>query len=295
MLIFNIVGGLGNQLFQYAFAYAASAGRAAPLAFDLRAYSHPRYINPDGYLLNRVYGIDIPEADRRDVARVIGKFSSLCFSQRHRLKLTKWNRRYVVERKLFQHDEGLLRDIPGTCYLEGWWQTEKNFTRFSSDIRSKLIARDDVLSYSMKRWQEVINLKSNSVSVHIRHGDYATNPAYREIYGLLSRQYYERALSLLRERFQSLRLFVFSDDPAAGREWDVLSQHETHFVTGLESWEDLELMRQCDHHVIANSSFSWWGAWLSASQGLVIAPSKWFAQGTPTADLIPGRWIKVPR
>lgn len=135
-----------------------------------------------------------------------------------------------------------------------------------------------------------------SVSVHVRRGDYVTLASASAYHGLCTLDYYHRAIRHVAERVANPTLFVFSDDP----EWTKANLHSpfpTHYVDhnpAGKAFQDLRLMSLCRHHILANSSFSWWGAWLSRSNGgLVIAPERWYAVNRPTPDLIPARWIRM--
>ncbi len=136
-----------------------------------------------------------------------------------------------------------------------------------------------------------------SVSLHIRRGDYVSNKVTNQVHGVCDLNYYSHAISYIAERISNTHLFVFSDDP----EWakgNLKTEIPTFFVDNNRAdkdYEDLKLMRQCKHNIIANSSFSWWGAWLNQNAGkIVIAPKKWFNdKSINTKDLIPEKWIRL--
>lgn len=138
----------------------------------------------------------------------------------------------------------------------------------------------------------------NPVMVHVRRGDYASDPEVLARHGLLAKDYYESARTAVERRCSGQEYFVFSDDPAAARallgNWPRVT-----FVSGLSELEDLALMVQCSNFIIANSSFSWWAAWLGASRDdqIVVAPTRWFRSGressTDTSDLIPPSWVRT--
>jgi hypothetical protein len=143
-----------------------------------------------------------------------------------------------------------------------------------------------------------------SVSVHVRRGDYVTDPAANRVHGTCGSEYYERAAELLCEQVTSPRFFVFSDDPEAARR-ELRMPGPAEFIdgnVGQRDWEDLRLMTSCRHHIIANSTFSWWGAWLAHhDEQVVAAPHAWFRPGAKPGhcvrDLIPQSWmlVEVPR
>ena len=138
---------------------------------------------------------------------------------------------------------------------------------------------------------------SQSVSLHIRRGDYASNPVTQSFHGTLQMGYYTRAMRHLAERIEDPHLYVFSDDPEWAR-GNLQSEYPTEFVIHNDvdrNYEDLRLMSSCKHHIIANSTFSWWAAWLCSNpEKLVFAPRKWFeGSNNDTRDLIPDTWNQI--
>ena len=137
----------------------------------------------------------------------------------------------------------------------------------------------------------------NAVSLHVRRGDYAADPVVMAMHGVCSLDYYARAVEYVLERVSKPVFFLFSDDPDWVRDHlKVRGSMRVVDQNGPDSGsEDLRLMVQCKHHIIANSTFSWWGAWLNANPDkLVIAPKRWFADGSlNTSDLLPTNWVKM--
>jgi hypothetical protein len=181
--------------------------------------------------------------------------------------------------------------IQQPVYLVGYWQSEKYFawnrSRLLQDMHLVLGAQ---LSQD---WMSKIQ-STNSVSMHIRRGDYVSNPAAAQFHGLCDMSYYQQAVAALKLRCPELEVFVFSDEPQWAKDHLVLGV-PTHIVdahTAEQGHLDMALMRQCHHHIIANSSFSWWGAWLCTHPGQqVIAPRQWFAdRGVNTRDVVPEHW-----
>jgi len=137
-------------------------------------------------------------------------------------------------------------------------------------------------------------LNTNSVSIHFRRGDYVTNPLTSQHHGVCSNKYYQDAISLLKSKISQPHFFLFSDEP----EWlktNVSLQEPFRIIDNNPGYVDLYLMSNCKHNIIANSSFSWWGAWLNNNPDkIVIAPHKWFNEpGINTYDLIPETWIRL--
>ncbi len=139
--------------------------------------------------------------------------------------------------------------------------------------------------------------RCNGVSIHIRRGDYVTNTSANDFHGLCSLEYYSAGIEYVLSRVPDATLDVFSDDIEWAR-LNIRIPAPTIFIDhnqGRSSWEDMRLMSRCQHHIIANSSFSWWGAWLNPSPDkIVIAPSKWFADSSIlTDDIVPSTWIRI--
>jgi hypothetical protein len=135
-----------------------------------------------------------------------------------------------------------------------------------------------------------------SVSLHVRRGDYATHARTRAVLGILPLDYYRAAIDYVAGRTESPELFIFSDDiPWAREHLDIpFPCHYIDHNKGPESYNDMRLMSVCRHHIIANSSFSWWGAWLNpAPDKIVVAPRRWFANGWSIEDLIPAAWVSL--
>jgi len=200
----------------------------------------------------------------------------------------------VVRERSFGFDADAL-DIEGNLLLEGYWQSEKYFADISDLIREEFTLHRP-LDPKNAALAELIG-SVNSVSIHVRRGDYVTNPHTHQVHGVCPLDYYERAIRVVAERAPHPHLFVFSDDP----EWTkghLRFPFPTVYVEGNEGekqCEDLRLMNLCRHNIIANSSFSWWGAWLNRNPGkTVVAPAKWFKSGgMDTRDLLPETWLTL--
>jgi hypothetical protein len=277
-------------LFQYAAARSLADRLGCDLALDLRGLNE----NGDrGYMLDR-YEIRATVATPGDLQNLPAWQSSRIGRIRSRAsQLLPWLVSFpVFWPASFAYDARFER-IPRPVYLVGYWQSEKYFAW----NRGRLIG--DLSLVRPLEESPILNAIRNttSVALHIRRGDYVTNPLAAKFHGLCDLSYYQAAVDGLVTRFPELQVFAFSDDP----EWvrrnlklnvplhvmDVCSADDAHI--------DLELMSNCRHHVIANSSFSWWGAWRNMSLGQVVyAPRRWFADpDTDTSDVIPAQWMQL--
>ena len=292
MITVQLRGGLGNQLFQYAAARSLALHHGTFVAFDLslldrakpggvrRTYELSAFdIKPSRPpLLDRLaFGlVDMPSRDR---------IKSYVNS---RLRATK----YAEQAISF---DPAMRDVTSArAYLTGYFQSERYFECIEEQLRVdlKFVDKPKIQLREIARSEAI-------VSLHVRRGDYSDNPATNRFHGLCSLEYYEKAIAYLAEKLEDIHFFIFSDDQAWVRKHLRLT-HSATFVEGPpneSSHKDMQLMSQCQHHIIANSSFSWWGAWLNPMPDkIVIAPERWFADETAqaqTQDMIPEGWIRM--
>jgi hypothetical protein len=201
----------------------------------------------------------------------------------------------VYREKGLEFDPAMLSIGAGT-YLDGYWQCERYFKDLAERIREdfKILTAPNEANAMML--QQI--LETEAVSVHIRRGDYVSNPETNAVHGTCDLDYYVRAAELMKSRVgRPLRFFVFSDEPAWVRANLDLGAEMTFIEHNGPNadYEDMRLMSACKHHIIANSSFSWWGAWLNPSPNkLVVAPKRWFrTNNLSDRDLVPTDWIRV--
>lgn len=292
MVIANILGGLGNQMFQYALGRAISLEHGVRLCVDIGEFS--RQSIHQGFELTRVFSIGEAQASAEDLYNVLGWQSSrlairLLARPEARLLRTK----HLVVEPHFHYFSGIKR-VPSSCYLKGYWQSERYFSAVADAIRADFTFRLP-LSEENKRIAENI-AAVNAVSLHVRRGDYVSNPHTLSVHGVCSIEYYVRAIRHIAERVPDPVFFVFSDDLDWVKE-ALRIDHPCHYVDhnrGSESYNDMRLMSLCSHHVLANSSFSWWGAWLNPSDTkIVVAPNRWFARPVDVSDLLPDGWVRL--
>jgi len=292
MVIVQLNGGLGNQMFQYANGRAIAFRNQVALGLDTsilqRSYSRPYklcYFNVSAELVS-------PEQVRRVIEAGTTKASRLKNSVAQSLK--PYYRRKIFRERLQGYDPNILKAIP-PVYLAGYWQSEEYFKDIEGIIREELRHKQPPDAFNLASLGEI--QATNSVSVHVRRGDYVTNPKTNQVHGLCTLDYYDRAVQIMAEKVEHPHFYIFSDDS----EWSQTNlklNFPTRFVShnGIEmDYEDLRLMSHCKHHILANSSFSWWGAWLSGfSQKIVIAPIHWF--NDPSLDsrhALPRGWIRI--
>jgi len=199
---------------------------------------------------------------------------------------------FVVEPHFHYWPE--INKAPRDCYLAGYWQSEKYFQDAEPIIREDFTFKIPMASRNEQIAEKIA--QANAISLHVRRGDYVNNPHTKATHGICSPDYYRDAIGYMAKQIENPHFFIFSDDMP----W-VRSQMKLDFPcyyiehnSGAESYNDMRLMSMCQHHIIANSSFSWWGAWLNPYPNkIVIAPRKWFANNSDTDDLIPPGWIRL--
>ena len=291
MIISNIIGGLGNQMFQYAAARAHSLRLDKALKVDTRDFS--KYKLHQGFELDKLFNVSTEIASGTDLKLILSWQKARIMRRifrRPQLKFLR-HRNYVVEPQ-FGYWKG-VNQLKDNIYLDGYWQSEKYFIEFSDKIRADFTFK---LPFS-KQNAEIAKYiaQANAVSLHVRRGDYVNNKKNAFI-SVCSLDYYRAAIEQTKSQVDKPVFFVFSDDIDWVKSNFVLDK-KTVFVShndGSESFNDMRLMSLCKHHIIANSSFSWWGAWLNANPNkIVIAPKQWFASKLDDSDLVPANWLRL--
>jgi hypothetical protein len=288
MIITSLNGGLGNQFFQYALARRLSYERNIPLRFDLRQLEGVWSIRQYKLAYFQVQGEPVTEYEKKQFFRYQDKklfsLAQMC--------LPYYRRRIVKERSPV-FDENILH-VPLKVCLQGYWQSQKYFASIRTILQKDLQLKVGFNVVNENMLEEIKN--TQSVSMHIRRGDYVSNPITNEVHGVLPLSYYENAVKYIKEKVKHTYFYIFSDDIPWVKE-NLSVAKNTAFVDFNDSthdYFDFALMKECKFHIIANSSFSWWAAWLSDYKNkIVIAPEKWFQADLDTTDLLPEDWIKL--
>jgi len=269
MIGFNYLGTLGqlgNQMFQY----ASLKGIARKNGYNFCIPNHTKIFN-DG--LGNQLRIELFEPF------VLKNFNQL------NAQLIDGDRP-VVQEGTFEFNEGLFNNCPDWVSLWGFFQTEKYFKHIQDEIREDFTFNDDILEPCKEMMSQ---FEEAPISLHIRRGDFLINSANHHNLGL---DYYEKALL---EFPTNIPVLIFSDDPEWCGDQELFSDDRFMIAEGNSSYVDLCLMSLCEAHIIANSSFSWWGAWLANSEK-VVAPSIWFGPNNAhldTKDLYLDHWVKI--
>ena len=287
MVISVLSGGLGNQLFQYAFGLRLAAQLQTELRLERhllesKALARLRQYTPRTYELD-TFTVQAPAASLADT---VGCLSRVALTGKNALLL----REPTLTPKAIDELDSRIQDV--VCL--GYWQSEDYFKPATAQLRKQLIFRKDPAQ--SRSVAATILSYPNAAFVHIRRGDYVTNSHANQHHGLCDVSYYRRSCDYVKERVPDVQFFVFSDDPDwAKRELgnDLQPALFIDHNRGADSWQDMYLMSLCRHAIVANSSFSWWGAWLNpVADRLVVAPCQWFAnQPVLSQQIIPRHWL----
>ena len=290
MRIVKVIGGLGNQMFQYALSVALrEAFPGERVLLDLSCFRG--YQKHFGFELPDIFGIDYEEASWRDILSVAYPYPNF---QTWRIgsRLLPKRKSMLCEKKTLDLEPTALTR-PTSTYYDGYWQHEEYFC----DIRPQILDVFRFPDFSDEHNQQaaIQITQANSVSIHVRRGDYLTDPLFR---GTGTLDYYALAIRRMKELTQPELFVVFSNDigwtqqnlaPIIG---DVPILY-ADWNTGPQSFHDIHLMSLCHHNIIANSSFSWWGAWLNANEDkIVVAPRRWMNIENVSSH-VPQSWIEL--
>lgn len=294
MIVVKLMGGLGNQMFQYATGLSLAKKHNTELLIDtsfLSKDSNDQYTKRNFEL--DCFNFDFKIANDNDLKPFVklnnGKFRR--YLQRNFPFLFSYVN--ISESGMAYNKQ--FENFPNNTYLNGFWQSDKYFKNIS-DVLYTIYSPKEKINEINKNWLNKIEA-TQSVSLHIRRGDYITNKNALSHHGICELDYYYSAISHIKEKQSNIEIFVFSDD----LQWCKTHLEFTNSINFVDANEkenmhlDIFLMSICKHNIIANSSFSWWGAWLNQNpKKIVIAPQKWFANtALDTTDLIPKDWIKL--
>lgn len=267
MVIVRIIGGLGNQMFQYAYAKALEK-KGYQVCIDISEFK--RYKLHGGYQLNK-FKIDMQKASTLAIL-----FAKIGF-------------RKSIKEKSLLFDKELL-NVPKTAYLKGYFQNENYFLNCKNLLLEQFKINKE-FSKTTTSYKHKILKENNSCSIHIRRGDFVSNQKANKVHGTCDIDYYKRAINFLESQYKNIYFFVFSDDITWAKS-NLKLQNATYVEHQVIPHEDLFLMSICRFNITANSSFSWWGAWLNQHKNkVVIAPKQWFV--SKENEIACDNWIKL--
>lgn len=296
MFVVALMGGLGNQMYQFSLGMMLAKATAVPVRYQTDMFD----FYGDRQLELESLGIAVEKVGRNEVRSILGAPFSSPFVKR----LLASRRGGFLRPSGFVADTGrttseivALAQRRQKLYFHGYWQ------------QADLVARADSAFWcgyrfpqpeevSARAWMDRIAASAHPVAVHVRLGDYASAKRALQHHGLLSPAYYRNACDMVASRLVDAEFFVFSDQPDLAKRYFADTRNHVNFVeTGsARAWTDMSLMAACHHNIIANSTYSWWSAWLNRNpRKIVVAPTPWFADGTSDAGLVPDDWTRIPR
>ena len=287
MIVSKLIGGLGNQLFQYAVARQLAHIHNTSVLLDIHQF--------ETYKLHK-YSLQPFKINASLISKKqLEKYTQLGAMERFKAKIRKRTParpKNFIKEKHYHFDPKIL-DCSDNVYLDGYWQSEKYFKNISNILKKELTPINEQTGKDKIIADQI--LSSNSVSIHLRRGDYITNSRTKDYHGNCTIEYFLECIENIAGKVFDLKFFVFSDDPGWCHE-NLKIQYPITIVdhnTADYNYQDLRLMSQCKHNIIANSSFSWWGAWLNNNpKKIVYGPKNWFNHPkNDTRDLIPADWF----
>lgn len=294
MKIVRVIGGLGNQMFQYAFYKSLKNHyKTEIIKLDLEQFSSYKLHN--GLEIFKVFNLkDYEIANKKEIKKLSLNRSNYCYSRLIR-KLLKEKHTEYIEKEEFVFDKHVYQKY-SNIYFEGYWQSFKYF----QFINKFLI---DEFCFNLKLDEKNLELlkkikESNSLSIHVRRGDYNNHEL---LGGICEYEYYKKAVEYILKYDKHPKLYIFSDD----HKWVIkklvpfFKEKKLNFVNidwniNEKSYIDMFLMSNCKNNIICNSSFSWWGAWLNRNlKKIVIAPQNWTNEKQKKFEICDERWIKI--
>lgn len=291
VVVVRLVGGLGNQMFQYAAACGLAHEREAHVLIDVSGFEHDTLRT---YELNHLW---VPQDIQ--AAGLERLWNGRSFHARAIRRLMRsWPRsRGAYNEPHFHFDKNFFALAGGKIRLDGYFQSPLYFAGCEGVLRERFRPVEP-FGAAAEVWADRIGGSRCSVSLHLRRGDFVSNPHAAAVHTALGESYYRRATELVRRILgEEIDFFLFSDEPDFVQQaFANLPRAHVVRTDPTRNWEDMFLMAHCHHHIIANSSYSWWGAWLNSSlEKIVIAPGQWFTREklatTNVMDLYPEGWV----
>jgi len=283
LIISRLTGGLGNQMFQYAIAKSLAKKNNDTFKLDISFYPKQTLRK---YELN-LFNIKENIASDHECNQLRGKEDFL-FKVFKKLGFEKRPNSYYKEKEIAIFDDNIFH-LKGDIYLDGYWQNENYFKDIRNDILKNFTLKQDISKEAKNYLEQIKN--SNSVSLHIRRGDYVQNIDTNKTHGICDINYYKKAIKYIRDNVSNPIFYIFSDDIKWCKENFNFLEKKIFIDKTKSALEDLELMKNCKYNIIANSTFSWWGAWLNENkEKIVIAPKTWWSV-RPNKTIVSKNWI----
>jgi len=287
MDVVRIFNGLGNQMSQYAFYLAKKKMHPWRTSFISNQYESENVHN--GFELERVFGIRVNHLKERILFQFMQSMYFPVWGYRifgHFAHPIEETPNYDFDPQMLQPAKGL-----GFNFFWGGWHSEKYFRSIRETLFTVYKFDEKKLNSDSWKWKNQIDKDENSCSIHIRRGDFLNIKKWGEA---IPDDYYDKAIAHMRDNFPDMQFYVFSND----MEWckSRFGSSDFHYIdcnAGMDSWQDMYLMTRCRHHINANSTFSWWGAWLCTYPDSITIVPKRFRADIITKDIYPERWVKL--
>lgn len=284
MIIIKIQGGLGNQLFQYALGRTIEKKYKKEVKYDTSFFDIQQKFTPRVFLLDK-FNTEIKIASDSEVKKAKGFLNYY---------IKKTLNKFLIKKYHIAYEPDYLESIGGkdSKYLEGYWQSSRYVEPSIPELKKEIVLENETQQFK-KISEEISN--SESVAMHIRRGDYLNTGGGLEV---LDISYYEEANNFISEKIKDIKYYIFTDDVTWAKEnLGFLGKDNVVYASdlGLNDYEELVLMSQCKHLIIANSSFSWWGAVLNDNKDpIIICPQDWKnALLKNDENLCPKEWVRI--
>jgi hypothetical protein len=286
MIVVKVSGGLGNQMFQYAIARSISKKRKDQFKMDLLFYPAQLLRNYELASFNIFENI----ATVNEIKALSGS-DYFIYKAARKAGLKLRPKTYFKEKKTTAFDPKVF-DYSDRVYLDGFWQNEMYFIDIRREICRDFTPKEELSSQSKLYLKKI--KKCNSVSIHVRRGDYVSNTHTNNVHGVCSLSYYKKAIKYIKSKEQKVVFFIFSDDINWCKDNFKFIEDKCFIDNSNSAIEDLELMKNCNHNIIANSSFSWWGGWLNLNlDKIVISPKNWIVENPRGYKWACEGWVQV--
>jgi len=280
MIIIRITSGLGNQLFQYAFARINSLKRKEKLWLDTSNFSSSdnRHFQLNNF--NIIYDGKINFCLNRILFRLISRINIFL------PKLISFFKIYIEQKPMVYNP---MFSVTKFIYYSGYFQSEKYFSKYRKLLLRELTPKTNIKS----KYDYLFNNKNNLIAIHVRRGDYLTE-VNKKVFVTYDVNYFYKSIKFISNKIKNPHFLIFSDDISWCRK-NLKIDYPNTYVNASDAVTDLFLMSKCDHQIISNSSFSWWAAWLNINKNkIVIAPKKWInSDYNDYKDIYPSNWIKL--
>ncbi len=298
MILVRLTGGIGNQMFQYAFGRNLAIKNNTILKLDLTLLEPNHDISKN--IVNRNYSLNIFNINeffpkKKEIEYFNGKQYSNKFFKFYNKIRQFYRRKNLIIQKNYGFNPNLLNLKDNKC-LVGSWQSYKYFNENANIIKQEFTFNHMLHDSWSSTVKDIFN--NNSICLHIRRGDYISHPDFKKTLGFIGKKYYLNSVKLIKHKIDNPVLFIFSEDISwceNNLNFDIPFKIVKNNFKDEEAHEHLRLMSLCKNFIISNSTFAWWAAWLSSNNDkIVIAPKKWSKDKTyDTSELCPPSWNRI--